>query len=230
MKNQQKLVLQYLENISWKVLEEYPGIIRTMIKGKWGVYALYRKDKLYYVGLANNLMGRLKTHLKDRHHNRWDRFSVYLTIKSSHIKELESLLIRVTNPPGNRIKGKFIKSAALRPELNAKLVAFDANRRAGLIGGLIEQKWQKTVAKKAGGKKSLIGIFPNRIQLRATYKEQTHIATLRKDGKISYKNKLYASPTMAAKIVTGRKTISGWHFWKYKNSKGNWVRLRSLKK
>jgi len=230
MKNQQKLVLQHLENISWKVLEEYPGIIRTMIRGKWGVYALYRRDKLYYVGLANNLMGRLKTHLKDRHHNLWDRFSVYLTIKSSHIRELESLLIRVTNPPGNRIKGKFISSTILRSELNSKMIAFDANRRAGLIGGLVEQKWQKTVAKKAGGNKSLAGIFPKRIKLKATYKEETYFATLRKDGKISYKNKIYASPTMAAKIVTGRKTISGWHFWKYKNSKGNWVRLRSLKK
>jgi len=59
MKSQQKLVLQHLEDISWKVLEEYPEIIRRMITGKWGVYALYRKDKLYYVGLANNLMGRL---------------------------------------------------------------------------------------------------------------------------------------------------------------------------
>lgn len=56
MKNQQKLILQHLENISWKVLEDYPGIIRNIIKGKWGVYALNRKDKLYYVGLANNLM------------------------------------------------------------------------------------------------------------------------------------------------------------------------------
>lgn len=230
MKNQQQLVLQHLENISWKVLEEYPGIIRSMIKGKWGVYALYRKNKLYYVGLANNLMDRLKTHLKDRHHNRWDRFSVYLTIKSSHIKELESLLIRVTNPPSNKIKGKFIKSAALRAELNAKMIAFDANRRAGLIGGSVEQKWQKTVAKKAGGNKTLAGIFTYRKQLRATYKEKTYLATLRKDGKISYKNEIYNSPTMAAKIVTDRKTISGWHFWKYKNSNGNWVRLRSLKK
>lgn len=230
MKNQQKLVLQHLENISWKVLQEYPGIIRTMIKGKWGVYALYRKDKLYYVGLANNLMGRLKNHLKDRHHNRWDRFSVYLTIKSSHIKELESLLIRVTNPPGNRLKGKFIKSIGLRSELNAKMIAFDANRRAGLIGGLVEQKWQKTFAKKAGGNRSLAGLFTKRIKLKARYKGVTYFATLRKDGKISHKNRVYESPTMAAKIVTRRRTISGWHFWKYKDAKGKWVRLISLKK
>ena len=39
-----------------------------MIKRRAGVYALYRKqEKLYYVGLASNLMGRSKAHLRDRH-------------------------------------------------------------------------------------------------------------------------------------------------------------------
>ena len=86
MKNQQKLVLQHLEDVSWKVLDEYPQVIKSLIKGKWGVYALYKRNQLYYVGLASNLMGRLQSHLKDRHHNAWDRFSVYLIIKSSHNK------------------------------------------------------------------------------------------------------------------------------------------------
>lgn len=230
MKNQQKLVLQHLEDISWKVLDEYPQIIKNMIRGKWGVYALYKKNKLYYVGLANNLMGRLKMHLKDRHRGAWDRFSVYLTIKSSHIKELESLLIRVTVPPGNRIKGKFIGSKALRAELNSKMIAHDANRRAGLIGGLIAQKWQKTVAKKAGGKQSLVGIFNKRMKLIATYKGNKYQATLRKDGSIGFKNVIYQSPTSAAKAITKRKTINGWQFWKYKNEKNEWVRLSRLKK
>ena len=230
MKNQQKLVLQHLEDIFWKVLEEYPKIIKNMIKGKWGVYALYKRNKLYYVGLANNLMNRLQNHLKDRHHGAWDRFSVYLTIKSLHIKELESLLIRVTDPPGNKIKGKFLSSKGLRPELNKEMTAFDADRRAGLIGGVIAQRRQKSVARQAGGRKSLEGIFSKRVRLKSTYKGKTFFATLRKDGKISYKNKLYPSPTSVAKIITGRKTISGWNFWRYKNGKNQWVKLTSLKK
>lgn len=230
MKSQQKLVLQHLEDISWKVLDEYPQIIRNMIKGKWGVYALYKRNRLYYVGLANNLMGRLKTHLRDRHHNAWDRFSVYLTIKSSHIKELESLLIRVVSPPGNRIVGKFIKSQTLNSTLNQLMKDFDANRRAGLIGGSVARRRQKSIAKKAGGTKSLAGIFSKRVKLKGFYKGETFFATLRKDGKISYKNKLYESPTRVAKIVTGRKTISGWSFWRFKNDKNKWVKLRSLKK
>jgi hypothetical protein len=62
-------------------LDEYRDIVRTMIRGKSGVYALYKQDKLYYVGLASNLMTRVNGHLKDRHHGAWDRFSVYLTNK-----------------------------------------------------------------------------------------------------------------------------------------------------
>ena len=229
MKKQQQLVLQQLEDVSWRVLNEYPHIIKSMIKGKWGVYALYKKKKLYYVGLASNLMGRLKTHLRDRHYNEWDRFSVYLTIKSSHIKELESLLIRVTDPTGNRTKGKFIKSQGIKSTLNELIKEHDADRRARLIGGFVEIRRQKTKAKKAGGTKSLAGIFNKRVTLKATYKGKQNQASLRKDGTIMYKNKIYTSPTAVAKIVTKRKTISGWSFWNYKDHKNEWIKLKMLK-
>ncbi|NJD21133.1 MAG: GIY-YIG nuclease family protein, partial [Melioribacter sp.] len=90
MSKQKHLVLQHLENISGKVLQEYVAVIKDFIKGKAGVYALYGKEKLYYVGLASNLMNRLKIHLNDRHRGLWDRFSVYLTVHDEHMKELES--------------------------------------------------------------------------------------------------------------------------------------------
>jgi hypothetical protein len=37
----------------------------------------------------------------------WDTFSVYLTIGDKHLRELESLILRVVQPPGNRQLGKF---------------------------------------------------------------------------------------------------------------------------
>jgi hypothetical protein len=230
MKKQQKLVLQHLEDVSWKILDEYPQIIKELIKGKWGVYALYKRNKLYYVGLATNLMGRLKMHLRDRHKSAWDRFSVYLTIKSSHTRELESLLIRVIDPPGNRVKGKFIASEQLRSTLNKKVKDYDDDRRAGLIGGNVEKRRRKINAKKASGTKSLKGIFSRRMKLRGTHKNKTYMCTLRKDGRISYKGKLYNSPSGAAKVVIGRGAINGWNFWKYKDSKGNWKSLSSIRK
>ena len=109
-----QLVCQHLENVSRKALETYQPIIREYVRGKHGVYALYRKNHLYYVGLASNLINRLKMHLKDRHANTWDRFSVYLTKGDRHLKELETLAIRISSPKGNQMKGGFVRSDNLR--------------------------------------------------------------------------------------------------------------------
>jgi hypothetical protein len=72
------LVCQHLENVSREVLEQHQDIVRQYVRHRQGVYALYRRGRLYYVGLASNLRTRLAHHLKDRHHGSWDRFSVYL--------------------------------------------------------------------------------------------------------------------------------------------------------
>src|ERR1035441_9697051 len=107
------LVCQHWENVSCKVLEQYQDIVRQYVRHRQGVYALYRQDKIYYVGLAGNLRTRLAHHLKDLHRDSWDRFSVYLTIGKSHLRELESLIVRIAKPRGNKQQGKFAKSEDL---------------------------------------------------------------------------------------------------------------------
>lgn len=57
MTSKKALVLRHLEDVSWSVLEEYPEVIRSMIRRQAGIYVLFRRDQLYYVGLASNLMG-----------------------------------------------------------------------------------------------------------------------------------------------------------------------------
>ena len=89
VKRSRRLVVKHLEKISWQVLQDYPDTIRGMIRGKSGVYALYRGDQLYYIGLASNLMRRLRQHLSDRHTGVWDRFSVYLTVEDDAIVKTE---------------------------------------------------------------------------------------------------------------------------------------------
>ena len=113
MRKQKPLVLRHLEDVSWRVLEEYPEVVRKLIRRQAGIYVLFRRDKLYYVGLANNLMGRLKSHLGDRHHGYWDRFSVYLTIDDEHMKELESLLLRIIEHSGNSDSNSFMSSSSI---------------------------------------------------------------------------------------------------------------------
>jgi hypothetical protein len=98
MRKPSQLVCQHLENISGDALEQYQKIVREYVARRQGVYALYHEGELYYIGLASDLSWRLKTHLSDRHAGKWDRFSVYLTIGGKHLRELETLLLRVIKP------------------------------------------------------------------------------------------------------------------------------------
>src|SRR4030043_537653 len=108
------LVCQSLENISRDALEKYQHIIRQYVRRRNGIYALFRRGKLHYVGLASNLRARLGHHLRNRHQDSWDRFSVYLTIGDAHLKELEALILRIVKPAGNKVKGKFAKCEDIR--------------------------------------------------------------------------------------------------------------------
>ena len=49
------LVVEYLENISRTAIKRYPEIITEYARRRSGVYALYKGEDLYYVGLAKNL-------------------------------------------------------------------------------------------------------------------------------------------------------------------------------
>jgi len=223
-KKSRSLLVQHLEKISWRVLEAYPEIVRDMIHGKSGVYALYKRDRLYYVGLAGNLRGRLRSHLKDRHHGAWDRFSVYLTGSSDHVRELESFIIRIVAPTGNRAGGRFPRSETLLPLLNRRIKEVDADRRAFIVGGPVAKRRAKTKAKHG-----LAGIFDRRVTLRAQFKGEQYKASLRTDGTIRYRNRVYPTPTAAARAVVGRYR-NGWKFWHYKTGRGKWEALNRLRR
>jgi hypothetical protein len=71
------IITGHLEKISAKVFIDFSKVITDMIKGHQGIYALYKKDRLYYVGLASNLKNRIKHHLKDRHKGQWSTNLVF---------------------------------------------------------------------------------------------------------------------------------------------------------
>jgi hypothetical protein len=223
-----RLVRQHLEKVSWKILDEYPEVVKDLIRKRFGVYALYKGDKLYYVGLATNLMGRLKQHLKDRHHGAWDRFSVYLTLNNEHIKELESLLLRIVAPPGNKVGGKLVSSQSLTPTLNQQIVDFDADHRADLLGGYVAKRRQRARAKNAKGRGALKGLVSRRMTLKGWKGGWEYTASLRRDGTIRYGDQVFDTPNAAARAALG-KPAGGWRFWNYKDRNGDWVPLSMLK-
>src|SRR3989304_6431959 len=100
-----KLVKKFMEHRDW---DEYRIALGTKARGR-GIYALYRGDRLYYIGRSKtSLRGRLRQHARrDKHKGKWDNWSFYQIGRTKYIKDIESLILRINRPEGNRVKGKF---------------------------------------------------------------------------------------------------------------------------
>jgi hypothetical protein len=231
MAKRSQLVCQHLENISSDALEKYQDVIRNYVRGRQGIYALYRRNKIYYVGLASNLRNRLKHHLRDRHKGIWDRFSVYLTIGDSHLRELESLILRTVKPRGNTQTGKFFKSENLRSRLARDLRAKHREELNWLIGRATVPTAKRLHHKNGREKgKPVMASYVNRsIRLRATYRGKLVRASIRRNGLIRYKTKDFHSPSLAAAAIV-KRSANGWTFWKYERAPGDWVLLDDLRR
>jgi len=81
------------------------------MRGYAGVYALYHGKKLHYIGLARNLLRRIKHHLRDRHGRKWDTFLIFRIHKVGYLKDIETLMQHLADPPGNRVKGRVPRDA-----------------------------------------------------------------------------------------------------------------------
>ena len=227
------LVCQYLEKISRSALEKHQRIIREYVAKRHGVYALYRGNRLYYVGLASNLRNRLRHHLRDRHGQSWDRFSVYLTIGDSHIKELESLVLRIVSPPGNKTGGKFGKAENLRNQLSQALRQQLRKEVRELLGGPKRKAPVKPISTSPQTHKGRLPVLSKYIstplKLKAKFKNKTVTARVARNGTIRFAGKTYFSPSLAGAAACNRP-CNGWTFWSYERAPGDWVRLNELRK
>ena len=226
------LVCEYLEKIDRKMLVKYQDLIREFIKGHQGIYALYRGDRLYYVGLATNLRRRLKAHLRDRHKNAWNRFSVYLVIENQHIKELESLFLRILMPDGNAKKGTFPKAINLETRLKTEIRRRQQEELEVLLGQrkrVTRKQTKRALAQQAESETALGPYVSRSFKIRRTFKGKPYVARVRQSGWIYYKGYLYNSPSGLAKEITGRNS-NGWSFWNFERAPGHWVKLKELKR
>lgn len=234
------LVTEYLENISRKALEDYQQLVREYIKGKTGVYALYRGDRLKYVGLATDLRTRLRMHLTDRHAQSWDKFSVYLTGDDKHLRELEALVLRIAGPKENRIRTRFKKAKNLRPQLKKDIAWFQRQERDEILG-IVEEYIPRKPRKKTRRKKQdyqereaslkpYINIKHGYFKIFANWKGKTYTAVVVKSGHIKFNGITFSSPSRAAMEIVNHE-IDGWHFWRYKDPKtGELVPLDNLRR
>jgi len=225
-----QLVSQYLENISREALERYQKIIRAYVRDRQGVYALYRRRKLYYVGLARNLRSRLNSHLKDHHAESWDAFSIYLTIGETHLKELESLILKIIQPRGNKQKGKFVNAEDLRRKFAGAMKSYWHHELSNILPKKPFFKDEEVSADEERRGPILSKFFKKATKLRARYKGRTLTAWVNRRGIISFAGKRFESPSRAGGAACKGKSCNGWTFWQYERAPGDWVLLDNLRK
>lgn len=112
------LVKGYLEKKDRKGFELLLSRYKEVIGNSSGIYALYKGKKLYYVGIAQNLLGRVDWHTRDKHKNRWDKVSFFVIDKHRYSKDIETVLLRIIEPRGNGTRGQFEGHRKLQDSLN----------------------------------------------------------------------------------------------------------------
>ena len=178
---------------------------------------------------AGDLRWRLNQHLRDHHGQSWDRFSVYLTIGDRHLKELESMILRVVRPKGNKVIGHFQKSENLRSRLKKDIRLLQQNELISIIGLQPAGRLLRNRLREAKERPPVLARFiKGPLKLLATLKGRTYRALVRRNGTIRYKRKVYNSPSMAA-VAVCKRSCDGWYFWKYERAPGDWVELNELR-
>ncbi len=95
-------------NLPSEILDDpvFRDKLKKIMRGQSGIYALYKRDKLYYVGLSGDLHWRVRHHTGwDHHAGKWDSFRIFL-IQQKFIKDVETLVQNIIKPKGNKVRGK----------------------------------------------------------------------------------------------------------------------------
>ncbi len=167
----------------------------------------------------------------NRHANKWDAFSLYLVQNVNYLRELESLLVHIAEPKGNRVRGRFARSSNLMRELEHAMAARDRAQREQILIGTkkrgSKRKYLRTVAKR--GKPGLQGYITSPAKIKATYKGREYFASVRSDGMIEYEGGVYNSPSHVASMIA-KRAVNGWTFWRYQDSSGEWKLIDTLRK
>jgi Restriction Enzyme Adenine Methylase Associated len=190
---------------------------------------LYKKSRLYYVGLATALRNRLKAHGKNRHGKGWDSFSIYLTIKDQHLREIEALLLRIASPFGAKQRGRLAQSKDMRRSITKAIKQKQNREVSDLFIKLGAARAAVRTAEGPSRDSDLIRLNLLGVRLRGIHKGKIHKARIRRDGRIRYNGSTYPSLSLAGKAAA-KRSINGWWFWKVERGKGEWVRLTRVRR
>ncbi len=228
MKKRKKksIIIHHLENVSKDVFKRHSELITDLIGRSPGVYALYDDIGLYYVGRSTNLKGRVKHHLKDRHAASWTHFSLYLLRSEEHVEEIESLLISIASPRGNRSRPKGKANDAMLKKLKLMVKSKYREEFDNMFGHKTTASTRRRSRKQ--NQMTLKGLVNRKTKLFRTYKGKEYIAVLTPDGKIRYNGKAYINPSAPGKAIV-KHGCNGWKFWYLRDGNRDIISLDDLR-
>jgi hypothetical protein len=115
-----RVIRRYRTALPIGQFEKWHHLLRKKARG-CGLYALYAKNRLLYVGLAtNSIRARVRAHMR-RGTIRFTHFSVFLVTgrsgeaQAQRIRDLEALLLNVLQlkPKWNKVRTNFIGARRL---------------------------------------------------------------------------------------------------------------------
>lgn len=222
------LVTHFAEGLSGDILHKHQEVVQHRVRGKSGVYALYKNRQIWYVGRASDLHRRLGQHLEDRHAGRWNRFSVFITRKEGTEKELEALLRRVAKPEGNSQNVNFIGAEDMQPEM---LSQAEQNAMRSVKDDFTDSGLQPSPGVTRSAKPLHRGFRLDRSRtVRLKCRGKWIRGFLRRNLKIRARNKTFGSPSGAAKFFLGWTAVDGWYHWLYKHPGKGWIPIRNLRR
>ncbi len=112
--------------------------LKELMKRYAGIYALYKGRSLYHIGLSTDLHWRVSGHTKNRHAGKWDHFVIIRIKRVKYLKDIETLLHRLTDAPGNRMKGKVPRDADL-----TRVLRTVSSEQARIMKGLTKALHQR---------------------------------------------------------------------------------------
>lgn len=111
-------IIRYsLDNVKREYFDVIKRELKNALKNCSGIYALYKRDKLVYVGLATNMYWRMKGHSKAKRFD-WDKASLFIIPNLKYLRDVETAIVRIAKPKYNAIKGRVKDEHYLERVLN----------------------------------------------------------------------------------------------------------------
>jgi|ERR1035437_9560519 hypothetical protein len=109
-----------LENIKAESFDVINKELKQILGKHPGIYAFYYNKKLVKVGMASELHRRMNSQWKDKK-LKWNNFSIFVIRNIKFLRDLETTIVRIAKPKGNKIEGRVPQENYLKRILSKKI-------------------------------------------------------------------------------------------------------------